>query len=136
MTLLTNEERGACIAEADKASQQMRRTPWSKHLAVAIEATVLAKLREQEPVMTYVGKSVIDCGEHGHHNMEMHKLIPAGTKLFTHPAPIPEDDGAKYRLVRKLLNEFKFDYYLLEGRSEAEIDEWVNEALAAARSRE
>jgi len=38
-----------------------------------------------EPAMTYIGKGIIDCGEHGHHNMEMHKLIPAGTKLFKKP---------------------------------------------------
>jgi hypothetical protein len=35
-----------------------------------------------EPVMIYHGGCTIDCGEHGHHNMEMLKLIPDGTKLY------------------------------------------------------
>jgi hypothetical protein len=39
----------------------------------------------QEPVMIYHGGGPIDCGEHGYHNMEMLKLIPAGTKLYTTP---------------------------------------------------
>ena len=46
--------------------------------------------KPSEPVMIYHGGCTIDCGEHGHHNMEMLKLIPAGTKLFTHPASKPE----------------------------------------------
>lgn len=50
---------------------------------------LLAELSEDaEPAMTYLGKGIIDCGEHGHHNMEMHKLIPAGTPLFTSHAPV------------------------------------------------
>jgi hypothetical protein len=45
---------------------------------------------EQEPVMIYHGGCTIDCGEHGHHSMEMLKLIPAGTKLYdTPPAAAP-----------------------------------------------
>ena len=56
--------------------------------------------------------------------------------LYLHPAPITEDDGAKYRLVRKLLSTNMFNYYLLEGKSEENIDEWVDEVLAAARSGE
>ena len=49
-----------------------------------------APSKPSEPVMIYHGGCTIDCGEHGHHNMEMLKLIPAGTKLFTHPASKPE----------------------------------------------
>ena len=60
----------------------------------------------QEPVMIYHGRCHIDCGEHGHHDMEMLKLIPAGTKLYTHPATSQKpvawmwkfdyDDGASF----------------------------------------
>jgi hypothetical protein len=42
---------------------------------------------EQKPVMTYLGRHTMDCGEHGSHDMEMHVLIPAGTKLYTAPQP-------------------------------------------------
>lgn len=42
-----------------------------------------------EPVMIYHGGCTIDCGEHGHHNMEMLKLIQAGSKLYTHPPTAP-----------------------------------------------
>ena len=44
-----------------------------------------------EPVMTYLGRHTMDCGEHGSHNMEMHKLIPAGTKLYDHAAPTAQE---------------------------------------------
>lgn len=40
-----------------------------------------------EPVAIYRGRCVIDCGEHGHHDIEMLKLIPTGTKLYTAPQP-------------------------------------------------
>lgn len=35
-----------------------------------------------EPVMIYHGRCTIDCGEHGHHDVEMLRMIPAGTKLY------------------------------------------------------
>ena len=44
-----------------------------------------------EPVMTYLGRHTMDCGEHGSHNMEMHKLIPAGTKLYDHAASTAQE---------------------------------------------
>jgi hypothetical protein len=33
--------------------------------------------------MIYHGRCIIDCGEHGHNDVEMLKMIPAGTKLYT-----------------------------------------------------
>jgi hypothetical protein len=61
------------------------------------KVAVLDELRQaieqadkQEPVMIYHGGCTIDCGEHGHHNMEMLKLIPAGSKLYTHPPTAQE----------------------------------------------
>ena len=38
-----------------------------------------------EPVMIYHGECTIDCGNHGHHNVELLKLIAAGTKLYAGP---------------------------------------------------
>ena len=43
----------------------------------------------QEPVMIYHGRCTIDCGEHGHHDMEMLRMIPSGSKLYTAPQPAP-----------------------------------------------
>lgn len=43
----------------------------------------------QEPVMVYRGRCTIDCGEHGHHDMEMLRMIPSGSKLYTAPQPAP-----------------------------------------------
>ena len=40
---------------------------------------------QQEPVAIYHGGCTVDCGEHGHHNIEMLKLIPVGTKLYDKP---------------------------------------------------
>jgi len=53
---------------------------------------------EQEPVMIYEGRCIIDCGDTGHQHVTMLKMIPAGTKLYTHPAqpseqPCPYCDG-------------------------------------------
>jgi len=47
--------------------------------------TSIEQAEKQEPVMIYHGGRTIDCGEHGHHNMEMLKMIPAGSKLYTTP---------------------------------------------------
>ena len=44
---------------------------------------------QQEPVMIYHGRCTIDCGEHGHHDMEMLRMIPSGSKLYTAPQPAP-----------------------------------------------
>lgn len=48
-----------------------------------------------EPVAIYHGRCVIDCGEHGHLDMELLKMIPAGTKLYTHPSPTEGMTGWK-----------------------------------------
>ncbi len=50
-----------------------------------LDSQLAAAQPAQEPVMIYHGGCTIDCGEHGHHNMEMLKLIPAGTKLYDRP---------------------------------------------------
>lgn len=47
----------------------------------------------QEPVMIYHGGCTIDCGEHGHHNVELLRMIPAGSKLYTAPQPSPAPQG-------------------------------------------
>lgn len=67
----------------------------------AVEALVRQVLRDlpapqqeaQEPVMIYHGGCTIDCGEHGHHNVELLHMIPAGSKLYTAPKPSPAAQG-------------------------------------------
>lgn len=58
--------------------------------------------------MIYHGRCTIDCGEHGHHDMEMLRMIPAGSKLYTAPQPTPAPlsddvvkDAARYRWLRE-----------------------------------
>lgn len=47
----------------------------------------LAASAGSEPVAIYHGRCVIDCGAHGHLDMELLKMIPAGSKLYTHTSP-------------------------------------------------
>lgn len=46
------------------------------------------KQEAQKPVMIYHGDCTIDCGEHGHHHVELLRMIPAGSKLYTAPQPV------------------------------------------------
>ena len=55
-----------------------------------LEAEAAPQQDAQEPVMIYHGRCTIDCGEHGHHDMEMLRMIPAGSKLYTAPQPAPD----------------------------------------------
>ena len=50
-------------------------------------ANSVAASAGSEPVAIYHGRCVIDCGAHGHLDMELLKMIPAGSKLYTHPSP-------------------------------------------------
>ena len=43
--------------------------------------------------MIYHGDCTIDCGEHGHHHVELLRMIPAGSKLYTAPQPSPASQG-------------------------------------------
>ena len=65
-----------------------------------------------EPVAIYHGRCVIDCGEHGHLDMEMLKMIPAGSKLYATPQPTQEQAGAvpltdaqSHALIERMANE-------------------------------
>lgn len=46
-----------------------------------------AALSAAEPVAVYKGNGLIDCGDIGHHNVELLKLIPANTPLYMSVAP-------------------------------------------------
>lgn len=78
-----------------------------------VEAAVLAKLREQEPVAVYHGRCTIDCGEHGHHDMEMLKMIPAGSKLYAAPQPAVVQVPQGWRPVTVKLPDFSEDQSVL-----------------------
>jgi len=69
----------------------------------AAELRRLAALEQAaEPVMIYHGRCTIDCGEHGHQDVEMLKMIPAGSKLYTHPARKPMTREQASNLMREL----------------------------------
>ena len=51
---------------------------------------------QAEPVMIYHGRCTIDCGAHGHHDVEMLKMIPAGAKLYTAPQAQPAEAPIAY----------------------------------------
>ena len=62
----------------------------ARMIARAVLAKWAAPQQEaQEPVMISHGRCTIDCGEHGHHDMEMLRMIHAGSKLYTAPQPAP-----------------------------------------------
>ena len=42
----------------------------------------LDKLKKQEPVLIYHGRCIIDCGDGGHQDVTMLKMIAAGSKLY------------------------------------------------------
>ena len=47
----------------------------------------LEKIAATEPSMIYHGRCVIDCGDSGHQDVTMLKMIARETKLFTRPMP-------------------------------------------------
>lgn len=57
-----------------------------------------------EPVMIYHGRHTIDCGEFGSHDMEMLKLIPAGTKLYTSPPSSVQPEKERRPLSDEQIN--------------------------------
>lgn len=73
----------------------------------------------QEPVAIYHGNGIIDCGDAGHHNIELLKMIPAGAKLYKDPSDeiavlreamkgaevIANAAGAEIAALRELLSE-------------------------------
>ena len=68
-----------------------------------LEAEAPPQQEAKEPVMIYHGRCTIDCGEHGHHDMEMQRMIPAGSKLYTAPQPAPAPLSESIdQLARKL----------------------------------
>lgn len=66
----------------------------------------------QEPVMIYHGDCTIDCGEHGHHHVELLRMIPAGSKLYTAPQPSPasQGDAARWRMLPAFIEQYQIDY--------------------------
>ena len=61
-----------------------------------------------QPVAIYRGRCVIDCGEHGHHDIELLKMIPAGSNLYAAP-PAPE---VRAPLSDKQVDELASPYLL------------------------
>ena len=72
----------ACVCGEPQASGTVHRVDGPCYVAAPQQEA-------QEPVMIYHGRCTIDCGEHGHHDVEMLRMIPAGSKLYTAPQPAP-----------------------------------------------
>lgn len=53
---------------------------WNRRATLSI-----AQEAPAQAVAIYNGRCTIDCGEHGHHDIELLKLIPEGSKLYTAP---------------------------------------------------
>ena len=59
----------------------------AKALSADARALLAAGASEgQMPVAIYHGNGTIDCGDSGHHNIELLKMIPAGAKLYKDPS--------------------------------------------------
>ncbi len=84
------------------------------HYRAAVEAALRDAPQQAEPVAIYHGRCTIDCGEHGHHDIELLKMIPKGARLYTSPSaptavePTGEDstvveprDEDRYQLLRR-----------------------------------
>ena len=62
----------------------------------------LEKIAATEPSMIYHGRCVIDCGDSGHQDVTMLKMIARETKLFTRPMPAQDvKDAERYRWLRE-----------------------------------
>ena len=88
MSLLTEQEITQVVRDAANGSATRRDGLTSQRIARAIEAKVIEKIKAQGADMLYHGRCIVDCGEHGHADVELLKLIPAGTKLYR----LPEGD--------------------------------------------
>ena len=53
--------------------------------AITVLRAAIAEQEKAEPVAIYEGKE----GEYGYETITLYEDIPAGTDLFTHPAPVP-----------------------------------------------
>lgn len=63
----------------------------------------IAAIAATEPSMIYHGRCIIDCGDSGHQDVTMLKMIARETKLFTHPMPAESKDAERYRWLRDYL---------------------------------
>lgn len=75
----------AHLKHGDEAHQKWLREETDKFFAEkapAFRSAILADAaKDVEPVAIYHGRCVIDCGEHGHLDMQLLKMIPAGSAL-------------------------------------------------------
>lgn len=62
----------------------------------------LAELEKQEPVMVYDGRCIWDCGDGGHQDVTMLKMIAKGTKLFAAVGASPQTSQARELTTEQL----------------------------------
>lgn len=96
----------------DDGTPQLFTSEGLRQRAEAVEAAgwdtlSLPQTREAtqgEPAAIYRGNGILDCGDAGHHNIELLKLIPANTPLYTSPSPAApaEETGVARELIERL----------------------------------
>ena len=98
----------------------------SQELRNAIEA-IAQPAGEAKPVAIFHGRCIVDCGDHGHSDIEMLKLIPAGSKLYTTPQQSqPLTDKQYLELLlrtgsKELLHYTAFVNDTLQGRGQMQL---------------
>jgi hypothetical protein len=112
-------------------------TPCSKcpTLGVQCEAAQAEPVARDEPVAVYHGRCTIDCGEHGHHDLELLKMIPKGSKLYTKAAVQSASDlrGTLETLKNRLDASVELELTAREAY-DSFYRELVDDALAARAS--
>jgi len=95
IALLELDAEGALVPHGIGGHARALLSAAASRLAAAPITQPAPQQEAQEPVMIYHGDCTIDCGEHGHHHVELLRMIPAGSKLYTapQPTPTPQADG-------------------------------------------
>ena len=92
-------------SERDELREKYTDTYWALNDAARENTSLRAQLTEiaaTEPSMIYHGRCIIDCGDSGHQDVTMLKMIARETKLFTRPMPAQDvKDAERYRWLRE-----------------------------------
>ena len=144
----TQGVRGQTLMPQDSPTFHYVMAGAAKALA-AFRAAIIASLcGDVEPVAIYHGRCVIDCGEHGHLDMQLLKMIPAGTALCTASTVAAlkaerdaalarvaelEKDAARYRWLRdgELTADYPYPVMRMGGSRVDDQTIWADELDAA-----
>ena len=82
---------------------------WIARDQIDIELDKIEAAATQEPVMIYEGRCIFDCGDGGHQDVTMLKMIPKGAKLYraAGAAPVHQEPAPKMPSDRILSFQIK-----------------------------